>query len=248
MVLAELLHRVHRLDVLTAFLILGFVATILDWVLLRDACARPLLGGTEQFAHLFRPHLAYGRWAVPTSALTWVPANLPYVMLPIFGGLQASAQLRVIFTLAMPMIQTNYAFGQMLLPVFARHRSAPDFRRHVRLALAGIVGLSLGFWMVLAIAGQSILSWLYAGRYTEVGPYLILIGAFPVLNGVVAVQQGILRAHERPRLVFWAYAVASLTAVFAGFPLVYLLGLGGAVGAVLISYTALAIVLGWNLR
>jgi O-antigen/teichoic acid export membrane protein len=150
--------------------------------------------------------------------------------------------------MTMPMLQTNVALGQILLPIFAVERERTGFGRRVWIALAGIVGLSLACWLVLGLLGPQILDWLYAGRYTHLARMLWLVGLLPVLNGLVAVEQGVLRAQQRPRLVFWGFAAASAVSVTGGVAVTYTHGLAGAITGILAAYLVLAATLAWCLR
>jgi O-antigen/teichoic acid export membrane protein len=242
-ILAGVLRQLAYLNEFTVFVLMGVVAIAVAWLLLRGQTAGAPAHGEASLRERFGPHIDYARWAVPTSALTWAPANLPYLVLPIWGGLSTSGDFRALTTLVMPMLQTNYALGQMLLPGFSRHRGRSVLVRTVRTAYVGTVGLALMFWVAIAVAGTPLLEWLYGGKYSGVSEQIIVIGALPILTGVVTVQQALIRARQQPRLVFWAYAAATLSSVAIGTPLTYWFGLRGAIAGVLVSYGVLAAIL-----
>ncbi|MGH7830279.1 MAG: hypothetical protein ACREP8_08875, partial [Candidatus Binatia bacterium] len=63
-------------------------------------------------------HWDYGKWALATVTLTWVPSSISYVLLPAWVGLEGSAALRAVMNLVMPVIQANAAVSSLLLPWF----------------------------------------------------------------------------------------------------------------------------------
>lgn len=189
----------------------------------------------------FRSHLDYGRWAVLTSALMWVPGNAYYLLLPIWGGLEASASLRALMNLVMPVLQANSALSVLLLPVLVQARGGPQFGRLVRAALVFFSVSSLLYWVILGLFQRPLVNLLYGGQYSEHAGLLWLIGLMPLASAVGIVLGGALRAIERPDRVFWAYMFSGLATLIVGLGLVFLWGITGAVTGLLLSYVVAAV-------
>lgn len=166
---------------------------------------------------VFRDHWTYGRWAVASSALSWIPGNLYYVMLPAFAGLEATGALRAVSNLVLPITHFNQALGSLLLPALAStasHRS--EFNRRVMLSSAVFVGSSLVYGGLLTAFRMPIIDWLYHGSYRETAAILPIVALLPVASALIAVLGSALRALEQPRQVFLAYVGSTLFTVTAG--------------------------------
>ena len=59
-------------------------------------------------------HLSYGRWAIMTNVLMWVPLNF-FIMFSGWIDIEASATLRLA-NLLLPLLQTNAALSALLVP------------------------------------------------------------------------------------------------------------------------------------
>ena len=178
-------------------------------------------------------HLRYGRWAVGTSMLSWVPGNVFYFFLPIWWGLEGTAALRAMYNLLLPVLHGIGAIGVLLLPALVRVRGTPDFRRSILGFSAVFVAFAATYWLALVTLGDSAANWLYESQYDGFANLLPVLGLLPFATGLVAVLGGALRAIERPDLVFWAYVASSFTAILVGLPLSAQFGpMGGAAAQV----------------
>ncbi len=96
---------------------LGLAAVIASVVVTR-AIRWPLQEGLAP-ADIVYQHFRYGRWAVSSEAVNWLIFNGPIVVLPVWYGLGAAAQLRVLNLMFMPLLQVVAA---MTFPPAARLR------------------------------------------------------------------------------------------------------------------------------
>lgn len=188
-----------------------------------------------------RSHWDYGRWAALTSALTWVPGNVYYVLLPAWAGLEAGASLKALMNLVMPMLQANAALSVILLPLLVQARGGAGFARLVRLSLAFFTLGSLLYWVLLGLFHRPLMELLYGGHYTGHADLLWFIGLMPLVSGVGIVLGGALRAMERPDRVFWAYMLSTVTALTVGLGLMMLWGLVGTIAGLLFAYVVTAV-------
>jgi O-antigen/teichoic acid export membrane protein len=186
-----------------------------------------------------RTHWEYGRWLAASLPVAWFSANIYYSVVPARHGLEAAGSLRAVMNLAMPALHGLAALSLLLVPMLAR-RLARDgtsaMLRAAETALAGYLAIAVGFLLLLFVGHRPILSLLYGGRYGSLdGVDLLLLGILPFGAALSGVAGSTLRALERPRAIFRAYAVASVVTLVGGFPLALRFGMRGALAGLLLS-------------
>ncbi len=200
------------------------------WLVVRLGVRWPSLreGGLTRDA--FLDHWRYGRWSVGNQALNWVPMNIFYLVLPLFGGLAAGAAFKALMNLIMPMLQAVWALSILLLPtlVRARDEGRANLESRLRIALIPFVVGPAVYWLLLGLFHQPLVSLLYDGRYEGFAVLLWILGLSPIVASVKQVLSQSLRALERPDWLFAAYALSAGVAVTFGTGLVYFFGIVGA--------------------
>lgn len=238
---AYVLYQHGWLSAAMAFGLMGFASLAAGlWLVTRLGVRRPQTTNSGLVREVFRSHRGYGWWAVPSSMLAWVPANVSYLLLPVWGGLEAGAAMRALMNLITPIIQGTIALSVFLLPILVQAREDESFGRFVRFALAVFVSGSVVYWVLLGLFHRPLVGWLYAGEYGEYADLLWFLGLLPLLIGVESVFGTALRALEQPNRMFWAYVLSAIVALTVGLWLLFYWGLAGAVGGVLISSAAAA--------
>jgi O-antigen/teichoic acid export membrane protein len=215
-------------SVLGVMAISAFITSL--WLAMRLRVKLPSLRNRQLVRDAFWNHWRYGRWSVGNQALNWVPMNIYYLVLPMWGGLAAGASFKALMNLIMPMLQAVWALSILLLPtlVQARDKGHDKLNSSVRLALLPfVIGPAL-YWLLLGLFHQPLVSWLYGGRYTEDAVLLWLLGLSPIVASLKQVMGQSLRALERPDWLFLAYTVSAIVALTLGTVLVYLWGIVGA--------------------
>lgn len=202
---------------------------------------------------VFKDHWDYGRWAVATGLLGWLPANAYYLILPLWGGLEATAGLKSLMNLILPLTHAFAALGILGTSALVRLRDGDGFRRLLVGGMLAFVALSLAYGLVLGLNHEAIVAWAYDGRYTEYSSLLWIVGFLPVAYGATAILGSAIRAMQRPDRLFWAYALASLLTLTVGFALISTGGVAGAavgrmIAAMSIPLASLVILhrLGWG--
>ena len=176
-------------------------------------------------------HWTYSRWSLPTAVLTFVPGNLCYFLLPVWGGLAGTAQLQASMNLVLPILHTNGALAMLVVPSLVRTRSQHGESAMIRRAWQAFIllaGMSVAYLGLLLILGQRFADWFYQGKYTDLGFTLLLAGLLPLTGAAVTILAGVARAYERPREVFWSYLAASGFASTVGIVLLWQFDLIGA--------------------
>lgn len=234
-----LVYRYHRLSPFTAFLIMGFGALAAGVPLLLYFL-RSLPPDTEvtTVADTWQRHWRYGRWAVASSALAWVPVNIFYPLVSSFSGMAQAGELKALANFSSPIGQAVAALSTLALPYATRHQ-----QRH---GSAG--GGVLSRWVSLLFISATVLYWcvflgfrepafriLYSGKYMEVAYLLPAIALGSIFWSGFVGPANALRAMESPASVFVAVCCASGVAIAIGVPATWFWGLRGAVWVMAIS-------------
>jgi O-antigen/teichoic acid export membrane protein len=223
----------HRLSPFIAFLSMGLGALgagiALLWYFLHGL---PPDTDSTTFTEIWQRHWRYGRWAVASSALAWVPLNIFYPVVSTFSGMSQAGELRALANFSSPIGQAVAALSTLLLPFASRTQE-----RH---GSAG--GRTLSRWVGLLFISAAVLYWsvflgfrepvfriLYSGKYMEVAYLLPAIALGSIFWSGFVGPANALRAMESPASVFVAVCCASVVAVAVGIPATWHWGLKGAV-------------------
>ena len=236
---AYALYLLEWLTAASALCVMGFSSLVVSlWLAVRLHVKRPpsFRRGKLPYNALI-DHWRYGRWSVATQALTWAPGNIYFLLLPLWGGLEASASLRALWNCVLPANMAIAALSTLLIPSLTRARGEAGFGTLVRYSMVLFVFGSVLYWLFVGLFHNSLIAWLYGGQYGEDAQLLWVLGLAPLAVGVGSVLGAALRAVERPDQVFWAYAFSSILALTLGVTLMFAWGVvGAAVG--LVAYTA----------
>lgn len=235
---AYVLYQREWLSAASALGVMGVSSlAVALWLAMRLRVERPPLRGDELARDAFGDHWGYGRWSVGNQALNWVPSNIYYLVLPIWGGLEAGASFKALMNLIQPMLQAMWALSFLLLPALVQARAKGQAKLDSRLRFA-LVAFLLGpalYWVLLGLLHRPLVSGLYGGQYTEQAGLLWLLGLSPIFAAMKLVMGHSLRALERPDQLFLAYALSAVVALTVGTGLMYLYGIAGAGIGLLIS-------------
>jgi O-antigen/teichoic acid export membrane protein len=236
------LQMATMLSVSSALALLGVASLPVSmWMLWRLEVGTATLTSRGFVSDVIGEHWRYGRWAVPTRVLGYVPSNIYYFILPAWGGLAAAGALRALMNLIMPMLQAYAALSNVMIPLFSRARAPRDFDRLFRVALMGLVSAAALYWVILTLADGWLLDLLYGGGYGEYRDVLRILGLLPITAAALAVVGSALRALARPDRVFWATVIGAVWSITAGAALAAWAGLAGATAALVIgSFASLA--------
>lgn len=163
------LYKLKLLSPFSAFLLMGLGAVASSAVLLIRL--RPVLGSRMDVASwrkVTKQHWEYGRWALGSSALSWVSGDIYFVLLSSFSGMAAAGQLKVLTNFAMPPAQTFAALSTLFLPYASRlyQGSGLAALKSLTSKIAGAFGVAaIAYWVLIVVLGKAILFWLYGGRY-----------------------------------------------------------------------------------
>ncbi len=241
-----------RADALTAassLLMLGVTSLpVAWWLLFRLGHGQARAGEGVSRSDVGRAHWAYGRWALGSSVLSWVPANAVVLALPLWHSLADAATLRVATTLMLPVLHVQGALAPLLMPALVRARFSGQLRSTAR--RAGVLFLALGVSSapVVLVFGAQLAELLFGPRYRLDQATLWLLAAIPLVSAVSGVAGAVLRALERPDRVLWTYVAATAVTCLVGLPLVLRFSVTGALASLLLSAATTAALGVWECR
>ena len=195
---------------------------------------------------ILNAHWTYGRWALATSVLSWVPSNLYFLLLPIWAGLESSGALRASLNLVMPLMHIFTALGSALLPIFVKSRTRADFTAITCRIFTALLLASVIYWLLVKHFGSIVIQWVYQENYTLYGNFLWVIGLLPVAVAATSVFGNALRALEKPRTLFISYICSTVVTLTAGIWLVANWGVVGAALGWVIAYAAASGTVMWS--
>lgn len=243
---AYLLYQAGWLSALTSFGLMGLCGLVTGLFLVAILrVSLPSLKDETLVQPTLQAHWSYGRWSVGTRAMAWITGSSYFVLLPIWGGLEATAALRALMNLIMPVLQVYAALSVLLLPTLVQARGAAGFGRTTRLNFVLFISGSTLYWMVLGLLHRPLIDWIYDGRYTGYAWLIWILALVPIIAGVAEVQSTVLRALERVDLVFWASVVSTVVALTVGLGALFVLGLSGVLVWLLLSWMAAVVTMWW---
>ncbi len=241
------LNRISPLSGATAYIILGTAAALLSGILLWRLTRHLTNKKSQPFPTLRTvavTHWQFARWAIPSAFVSWVPGNIYYLVLPLFGsaGLIANGLLRAAVTLLMPILQVNATLGTLLVTTFStRLRAGKPLQVSAFLALLSV--LSLGYWLIIALARHWITDIVYGPEYAAIAPLLPWFGSLAVVTGVVHVLRSLQLAHNHPRRVFFASLCGAIFTMTGGILFAHIYLLPGVIFGIVLANTMAAALL-----
>jgi O-antigen/teichoic acid export membrane protein len=194
-------------------------------------------------------HWRYGRWAVVSGVLMWIPGSLYYLIVPIMVGLEANGALNALWVLVMPATQLTLALTFLLIPAFSRVSQVRSAAPLMWVSLLVLVAGASLYALLIALFGGPLMDLMYRERYTQYAGYAWLMGLIVLPVAAIAVFGSALRARERPDCVLWAYVISTAVTCAFGVAAVAAWGVLGAILGLLAGYmTTMLAMLWWVLR
>lgn len=227
------------LSPLSAFLLIGLGSLGVSVLLLTYLGLRlPSSQGAPSLRDTWHRHWRYGRWALASYAMMWLPANMFYPLLSSLSGTAKAGELKALMNFASPMQQTYAALSLLLLPWAASVQRQKDrvgaSALTWRISLLCVSGAG-AYWGSLLLFKAPVFRLLYSGRYTEVAYLLPVVALGSVFWCAFFGPAITLRAMESPASIFTAALVSGCISLAIGVPATWALGVRGAVWAMTLS-------------
>lgn len=232
-------YKLGWLSAFTAYLVMGLAALVGGVIMLFQLNAK-LEPATAKIrlSTTWGKHWEYGRWALATCVVGWIPT---YVYIPLvskFSGLAVAGELRALMNLGGPVLQTYAALSMLFLPLAARVQSTQGRRGASGLTLkltALFVAGGVAYWAVLIPLRGPLFRLLYAGKYMDASSLLPLFAAETIVWSAALGPAILLRAMESPRSLFFANGAASVVALVFGIPATRFFGLRGVIWSMVLA-------------
>jgi O-antigen/teichoic acid export membrane protein len=232
---AVVLYNLGLLSAVAAQLLMGLAAAAAAGVILLKTGHQWLPGPPAiDTRALVQEHWSFFRWAGGAGVLSFAQGLVFYLVLPLFGGLEASAALRAMTNFVMPVLQSDSALAGLIAPELARARRRPhDLSRIVRWAgrLFALEGALC--WVLVAVFRHDLVRFVYGEQYIAYADLLLVLGALPIVSSRVNMLGAVLRVKQRVRQVFWSSAVGAGASLLVGLATLATFGAYGAVVAMI---------------
>lgn len=233
-------HQRDWLSTPVAFFLMGLASLVVGiWFTVRLRVGHPRSIGRELVRGSLKNHWSFGRWAALTNILALITGTssggIYYLVLPIFGNLEAAAALKALMNLIMPVLHANVALAVLLVPTLVQARGSARFKHLMRFSGILRFSASASYLVLLILFHRPLMIWLYGGKYMEYANLVWLVGLIPLVAALTGLMAAALRAFERPERMFWAYLLSTVVALTAGMGFLVAWGVAGAIVAVLVS-------------
>lgn len=237
-----------RMSVILASLLMAVAALAASGVMLRTLGPRPS-GRPVDRASVWAAHWDFAQWGAAAGLLLWTQGYAFYLLLPVWGGLEATATLRALMNVVMPILQSDSALVALLVPAFARAQARGTLFTLVRWSAALFALEALTYWGVLAAFHGPIVTLLYGENYRQQSELLLILGALPLVSSLYNIFGAALRVRGQIDRVFWATLGSVLVTATVGLAAMWIAGIaGGVLGLVLASLTQMLLVARWYLK
>ncbi len=236
------INRLHVLSSFSAFLLMGLAALVCGIALM--FALRRTLDPSKSVPDLHQTwsrHWTYGKWALASSIVGWIPTYLYFSVVSIFAGIAQAGELRALMNLAGPVLQTYAALSMLFLPYASRVQSkegnAGTYALTWRMTALFTVG-AMAYWAAVLPFRGAILRLLYAGHYSNVADYLPFFALETIIWSASVGASIVLRAMESPRSIFFANCAASVITLVVGIPATKYFGIWGVVWSIILANSA----------
>lgn len=241
-----ILFQAKKLSVLTSILALGvsgLLSSLLILHLIKPHWKWWNYQGNPAPDIVVNDHWIYGRWAIGTVFLMWFPGNIAYILLPAWWGLEASAAVRALMNLVLPIQHAIAALGALALPVLSSsfYNKKSRFINLLKRFLATFVLSSSLYGVFLILLKKYITFFLYGNKYLFAEWLIIMLAVQTITVAVTTVTGSALRSMGRTDLVFKSYVFTTLVTLTIGVLLVRNFGISGAVTSMVFSSLTTAI-------
>ena len=235
-------YRHVLLSPFTAFLLMGIGALAASFLLLfrlkpplrRNAASPPL-------ALVAQDHWRYGKWALASAGVAWIPWNCTYILMGSFHGMAATAELKALLNLVLPMQQSFAAFSLLLIPYASRlayDSGMSDVQRLSRRIACLFAAGAFAYWFLIIMFREQAIQLFYGGKYVNVVHLVPWVAIVSIMVGAVQGHMIVLRGMQSPSSIFVVESCTSATCMAVGIPAIWIFGMRGAVAALLLCSVA----------
>lgn len=188
-------------------------------------------------------HWRYGKWALASAVMVWIPSNIYFIVLPLWIGLNGAAILKVVMNIGNIAFLSNGALALFLIPLFSKYaaESKNKMISVMKFFFALFIIGNICYFLILTYFPREILNLFYGKRYEEFYYLIPLVGFLAIPNSVGSVFASALRAMELPSRVFLYVMTSVLVTFVIGIPLATIMGITGVILGTFLSFSISAL-------
>jgi O-antigen/teichoic acid export membrane protein len=191
-------------------------------------------------------HWDYGKWSTTTRSLDWVTVNFYILVLPMFTSLGASAAIKAISNLALPILMAISAMTSILLPTFVRKFNTGGIQsltNTVKNMLILYMLMTGAYAVVMVAFGPWSVNFLFNGQYDSYIsiPLFVAVAIQITLQGIISILDSSLRATGYVKWSFFSKIMPTIVTLTVGTLLLWRYGFAGAYLAPIVVQCALII-------
>lgn len=155
---------------------------------------------------VLRDHWRYGRWAIIAQTNHWLGGNIFHLVGPSMIGLEATAAVRAIFNMIIPVNLATAATLSAAAPTLAKYHSANErdrYRKTLGLFAGTVLSWTAGYALLFSFFGMQAIHYCYRGAFDKlVSPSLIVwLCVIPVLSVLNAIVELNLRLNGKMKSI-----------------------------------------------
>jgi O-antigen/teichoic acid export membrane protein len=242
-VLAVLLAAAHRLDLVSALVILGIGTSLVTFgvgAAMLPAGWRLVLPKVGQLVHEARRLAHTGRWLWLASFFAMLTANAEVLLLNLFAALPLVGAYALALNLATKADVVNHSLYTVLLPGVANLREPDRVRSYVWRGLIRGGAITLGLLLLIPLA-EPVIILIYGAEFAQAVVFFRLLLGVMIVDVLLTPFLLLPLAYRRPRLLAAADALRATTLVLVGIGLIPTYGAFGAIAARLAARLAGAV-------
>lgn len=228
------LYTSDNISIFNVFIVFGLssfiAAIILSWSVFK---VREKNKSTVNVKIIVYKHWRLGKWLLGSSLVGWISSSIYYPLVAVFSGLEATAALKAIDNLLLPMQQVITALSLVIIPKVANQFNGSNiYLREVAIKLTGFFsGFVILYLLTIYLFKDIFIRFLYGAdsTYLQFLWLLPLIGSILIARAVADLGIGVsLRIIERFDILFKTSVANSLVTVTFGIFLIWKYGILGA--------------------
>ncbi len=242
-------YQVKIISSFCAFVIMGIASLgVCLWFIF---LTKPIFDDNDQTLsqkEVISEHWEYGRWALATSMVMWIPSNIYYSIFAISGSIEDNAALRALMNTILPVQHGISALAVILIPEYVKAIQQKGKQRLINIILGTSLLLfiiSIIYGLILILFRNEILRFMYDDKFLQYASLLLIVAVIPIFTAGNGVFGSVLRSLEKPNKIFYCYIVTCLFSITGGIALAFNFQLIGVLYAITIGAGITTITMAW---
>jgi O-antigen/teichoic acid export membrane protein len=235
-----------HLSPFSAWITMGISGAIVGgWL---SFCAKPMIDMKNFKYYLSESllkHWNFGSWNLLGTATYWLSGQIILILVPIFLGLSATAQLGAALNIYRPLNPLIQSVTILLLPTISKLANDKTQQKYIKdyvtkfLIASGCLFLVYG---LIATASANVISdILYEGKYENLAPLIFLFCLSYTASSIISILTAVMKAFGKVKQTIYVWGFSAVITLLFTIPLINIFGLNGAILTLVVSYITAAI-------